>query len=151
MRKTYLLLVIILTLFGCGTSKYVTTPILSSDTVYIKEILRDTIVQTQIQREYIETSTPDTISVLNTQLAKSTAKISQNTLYHTLEQKDTTIPIKIVYKDRVEYKTQYQEKPIYIEKEKPIRDNLFWYSIIGNIIVILYIAIKIFAKLKGVL
>ena len=56
----------------------------------------------------------------------------------------------IEYRDRVD--TVYIKEPQHyeVEKIKYKRDTLFWMSLIGNIIVILYLAFRIYLKIKGV-
>lgn len=134
-----------------GCSRITTTTPINSiriDTIVVKEILKDTIVLTEIKREYIEKQTTDTISILSTSLASSTAEIKDNKLHHVLEQKDTTLPVRVVYKDRIveKIKTEKKEIPVEVIVEKPIRDNIFWFSIIFNIITLSYIILKIYFK-----
>lgn len=150
LRFKYIVCFLLFLLFvGCSRIT-TTTPINTTriDTIVVKEILKDTIVLTEIKREYIEKQTTDTISILSTSLASSTAEIKDNKLHHVLEQKDTTLPVRVVYKDRIveKIKTEKKEKPVEVIVEKPIRDNIFWFSIIFNIITLAYIILKIYFK-----
>lgn len=142
----------LLLLTSCATTKIQQVPIANKtiDTVVIKELIRDTVVRVQIQKEYIEKTTRDTTSVLNTELATSTASITQDGLHHTLEQKRAEIPTKIVYKDKIKEVVKYKEKEIPVEVivEKKYIPQWCWYSLIGNIVITLLIGFRIYRKFR---
>lgn len=100
---------------SCTTVKQVPVHHYQKDTIKITEVLRDTVVITQTEKEYIEKTTNDTTSVLNTKYAKSTASIKNNQLHHSLEQKKVDIPTKIVYKDKIKEVVKYEEKEKVVE------------------------------------
>lgn len=150
MNKVLLILSILLV--GCTPIKQVAVTNTKIDTVYVKELIRDTIVKVKIEKEYIEKTTRDTTSVLNTELATSTASITKDGLHHTLEQKRAEIPTKIVYKDRIKEVVKYEEKeiPVEIEIEKKVMPTIGWISIIANVVILMLIALRIYLKFKGV-
>lgn len=142
----------LLLLTSCATTKIQQVPITNKtiDTVVIKELIRDTIVKVKIEKEYIEKTTRDTVSVLTTELATSTATITQNVLCHTLEQKRAEIPTKIVYKDKIKevVRVVEKEKPVEVIVEKKYIPQWCWYSLIGNIVIALLICFRIYRKFR---
>ena len=136
---------------GCSTIKQVPITNYQKDTVTIKEIVRDTLIIPQIQKEYIEVITKDTISVLNTELATSTAKITNNQLHHSLEQKPPKTPVKIQYKDRIveKVKIEYKEKPVEVIIEKPYIPVWCWVVICYAVLMAGITIMKIVYKIKG--
>lgn len=142
----------LLLLTSCATTKIQQVPITNKviDTVVIKELIRDTVVRVQIQKEYIEKTTRDTVSVLNTTTATSTARVTDNQLYHSLEQKQQEIPTKIVYKDKIKevVRVVEKEKPVEVIVEKKYIPQWCWYSLIGNIVIALLICFRIYRKFR---
>lgn len=142
----------LLLLTSCATTKIQQVPITNKtiDTVVIKELIRDTIVKVKIEKEYIEKTTRDTVSVLTTELATSTASITLDGLHHTLEQKQQEIPTKIVYKDKIKEVVRVVEKEIPVEVivEKKYIPQWCWYSLIGNIVITLLIGFRIYRKFR---
>jgi len=140
----------------------------STQTTQIKEIIKDTIIYVEIEKETVKnTITPetsldtssdtlldtssDTTSFLETKYSVSTANIKNGRLNHTLTNKsDDSIGVKVIYKDIVRVDSIITEKeiPIEIKVEVPIRDNVFWYSIILNVIVVMIIGLKLFIKMS---
>lgn len=136
-----------------GCSRVVTTTPINTtrvDTIVVKELLRDTIVLTEIKREYIEKQTTDTISILSTSLASSTAEIKDNKLHHVLEQKDTTLPVRVVYKDRIveKIKTEKKEIPVEVIVEKPYIPTWCWIIIVYAALTAGVIIMRIINKFK---
>lgn len=146
-----LLVMILFSFIGCGTIKEI--PVQTIE----KEIIRDSLIYItdtitiEIPTEKIVQVLPaDTTSQIATSLAFSEAKIEKGILTHSLEQKgQIQAKIDTCYITQIKEKIVEKEVPIIQEIEKPIRDNLFWISIIFNIIVILFIAFKIYFKLKA--
>lgn len=152
MKWSYILVIlsicsIVLTI-SCTPIKQIPIVTVKTDSIFIKEVLRDTVIITKTEREYLQTETRDTTSVLSTEIAHSTASIKNNRLYHTLEQKSKEIPIKIQYVDRVVEKVVTKTEEIPIETPVPIRDSLFWYSIIANIVLGGLLILRILKALK---
>lgn len=131
MNKVILLTLLLLSI-ACTPVKQVAINTNQIDTVYIKELVRDTVVQIKIEKEYIEKTTRDTVSVLNTTTATSTARVTDNQLYHSLEQKQQEIPTKIVYKDKIKEVIKYekQEIPVEVIIEKPYIPQWCWWVIV---------------------
>lgn len=117
-------------------------------TIFIKDTIK-----VEVPKEIIKEIVPeDTISILRTSVALSEAKVEKGMLSHRLEQKGT-IPVQIDTIVKVQYVDRYIEKevPVIQTVEKPVRDNIFWFSIILNIIVVLVIGLRIYLKIKQVL
>ena len=92
-----LLLLILLLLTSCSTIKYV--PVKETEYVTVTETLVDTVIKWAPPIEKIVNETKDTTSTVETSLAKSTAAVSNGTLYHSIENKKDSIKTKIVYKE----------------------------------------------------
>lgn len=104
-----MLSVILFMMISCSPVKQVPVHHYQKDTIKITEVLRDTVVITQTEKEYIEKTTNDTTSVLNTKYATSRASVKNNQLHHSIEQKKVDIPTKIVYKDKIKEVVKYEE------------------------------------------
>lgn len=144
--KHILIFFTVLCSIGCSTVRYV--PIQGENKVITeyKEIIKDSIIYVPIERDSSVNNLDahrDTLSVLTNRYSESTAEIKSGKLKHTLKTKSNdSIPAKIVYKDIIRIDSVYVEKPVIQEVEKPIRDNIFWYSIIGNLIFVFCIIMK---------
>lgn len=149
MNKVILLTLLLLSI-ACTPVKQVAINTNQIDTVYIKELVRDTVVQIKIEKEYIEKTTRDTVSVLNTTTATSTARVTDNQLYHSLEQKQQEIPTKIVYKDKIKEVIKYekQEIPVEVIIEKPYIPQWCWWVIVYAALTIGVIIMKIVGKFR---
>ena len=143
-------IVSLLVLAGCGTVKEI--PVQTIERVEYKDstvYIRDT-VTVEIPKEVIKEIVPkDTASILNTSLAVSEARLEKGMLHHKLEQKGT-IPVQIDTVITVQYVDRIVEREIPVEVEviKYKRDNMFWFSIIINILVILFILFKLYLKFR---
>lgn len=96
------------------------------------EIVKDTTIYMEIEKEVIKEvieQPKDTVSVLSTKYATSTAKINNNTLYHTLTNKDENIPVRIQYKDKIirDSVILTKEIPVDVIVEKPYIPKFMWY------------------------
>ena len=144
---------ICLLLSSCSTIRYV--PIQGENIVVteIKEVIRDSIIYVEIEKEShsstLETHR-DTLSVLDNRYSVSTAEVNRGTLKHTLVTKQDSLPVKVVYKDILRTDSVYVEKPVITEVEVPIRDKTFWISIIINISLVFLIILAIVIKIKRV-
>jgi hypothetical protein len=133
-------------LYGCGQIKYV--PVQTEEKIIIKDSIIKVIdtVTVEVPKEVVKEVIPqiDT-SVLETSVAKSVAFLdtTKRKIHHTLEQKGKikTI-IDTCYITKVEEKIVFQDRPI--EVEVPKRDNIFWFSIIFNIIILLVAIMRLF-------
>lgn len=147
--------VIIITLFmlcGCGQIKYVT--IQTEEKVIIKDSIVRVIdtVEVEVPFETIKEVLPqiDT-SILETSVAKSVAYVDtlEKKLHHTLEQKgELKVKIDTCYITKVEERVVYKDRPIEVEVIKYKRDALFWYLLIFQIAVILYLGLRFYFRLK---
>lgn len=150
MRNIIITLIVVCSFIGCTTIRYV--PVQGENKVITeyKEIIKDSIVYVPIERDSAVNNlytTRDTLSVLTNRYSTSTAEVKSGALKHTLTTKSNdSIPTKIVYKDIIKTDSIYINKVVIQEVEKPIRDNIFWYSIIGNIVFIALLAFK-FARI----
>lgn len=139
-------------LYDCGHIKYV--PVQTEEKVIIRDsIIRviDT-VEVEVPFETIKEVLPaiDT-SVLQTELAKSTAYLDtvERKIHHTLEQKgQLKVEIDTCYITKVEERIVYKDRPIEVEVIKYKRDALFWYLLIFQIAVILYLGLRFYLRLK---
>lgn len=148
-----LCMMLCLLFISCSTIKYV--PVQGENIVVteIKEVVRDSIIYVEIEKESHSNHLKihrDTLSVLDNRYSISTAKVTEGNLKHTLVTKQDSLPVKIVYKDILRVDSIYVEKPVIQEVEVPIRDKTFWISIIINISLIFLIILSIVIKIKRV-
>lgn len=145
-------LVILLTFIGCSTIKYVPIENKEITKVEIRDsiVYRDTTIY--IPQERIVEVTPQ-LDTLRMEIdnAVSTAYLDTTMLMlrGTLESKRAT---QKEYIERIEYRertdTVYIERPQPYEVPKPYTPKWAWYSLIANIITVLFIAFKIYLRLK---
>lgn len=143
-------LVILLTFIGCSTVKYV--PIQTEEKVIVKDSLiyvRDT-VTVEIPKEVIKEIVPaDTTSILKTSVAMSEARLEEGRLYHSLEQSGVVkTVVDTCYITKVEERIVYKDRPIEVEVVKYKRDALFWYLLLFQVAVILYLGLRFYLRLK---
>ena len=150
--KNYLLL-LPLFFIGCATVKQVPVQSIERDSVVIKEIIRDTVIVTELVPQVVDrvieipVILQDTLSEISTSYAVSTAGIIDSKLHHTIKNKEN-IPIKIEYKDKEIIKTEYKEVevPVEVIVEKKHIPSWCWWSLIGNIVMVLLIGFRIYMK-----
>ncbi len=150
--KKLIILLMILGISSCATTQYV--PTTTIDRVVYKDttiVINDTIM-IPIEKEVVKEIIPDLdTSYLETSVAKSVAYLdtAKRKLHHTLTQEGEIRTIIDTFYTTT-YVDRYIEKPVIQEVEviKYKRDNIFWFSIIFNVIVLCFIAFKIFFKLK---
>ena len=150
--KKLMILLMILGISSCASLKEI--PVESYEKIVYRDstiFIVDTIEVPIPVEKIVEIVPQDTTSILSTSLATSEAKIEKGMLHHSLEQKGTikTI-IDTCYITQIKEVEKMVEVPIEVEVIKYKRDNIFWFSIIFNVIVLCFIAFKIFFKLKGV-
>ena len=134
-------------LIGCAKTVYI--PIKGKDIIKTKykEIIKDSIIYITLEKDNKENTldaTRDTVSVLMNRYSTSKAEVKSGVLNHTLmtRSKDS-LPIQIQYKDIIKIDSVYIEKPVITEVEKPIRDKIFYYLLIGNVILVMIIIGKV--------
>ncbi|SHJ66180.1 hypothetical protein [Bacteroides stercorirosoris] len=127
MKKLFLALLMMFILLGCKT---VYIPV--EKKVTVKETVRDTIVDVQIEREYVKQAIPDTTSTVETKYAKSTAiwHGDSETLEHIIENKPDSISIRVQFVDREVEVEKPAPYPVEVEVpvDRPIRMPLRWYE-----------------------
>lgn len=128
LKKALMLVGIVLMIAACSRKIYI--PV--EKTVTVTETVRDTVVQVQIEKEYVKNITPDTTSTVETKYARSTATYhgKSGLLEHDIENKQDSIPVKVVYKDREVIKEIPAPYPVEVEKkvEVPTRMPLRWWE-----------------------
>lgn len=148
MKKIFYILLLLL-FSGCSTIKYVPVQGETQTVTQYKEIVKDSVIYVPvidtIVNTIIENITTDTISVLENKFSKSIAEIDRGELRHTLMGKpNVKIKDTISIKETIKTDSIANKDVITVEVEKPIRDNLFWYSIIANILFVVVILLKLF-------
>lgn len=141
-------LLVILSLAGCKAHKYVQVETRTLYNVKDTTILRFDTVLVEIQKEIYKdfTSMLDTLE-LESSLATMSAWLDTNRriVIGTLEHKDVSIPVEVVYKDRIVRMDSVvvKEVPVEVEVEKKITPKWAWWSLGFNILVILLVVIRI--------
>lgn len=147
-----LMIFVVLCSIGCSTPRYITVQGENKVITEYKEIIKDSIVYVPIEKDSSVNNLDahrDTLSILTNRYSESKAEIKSGKLKHSLKTKSNdSIKVKIVYKDIIKTDSVYIEKPVIQEVEKPIRDNIFWYSIIGNVIFIALLGFKFARTIK---
>jgi hypothetical protein len=151
MLKKGILYILVLLLFfpACTVTKYIPVQGETQTVIEYKETIKDTVIYVPvidtIVNTVIENITTDTTSVLENKFSKSIAEIDRGELRHTLMGKpNAKIKDTIYIKETIKTDSIANKEVITVEVEKPIRDNLFWYSIIANILFVVVILLKIF-------
>lgn len=153
MRKLSLLKYpIILLIFGlvvgCGTIKEI--PVATVEKVVVRDSIvyvSDTI-EVPVPYEVIKEIVPqDTVSVLNTSIASSTAKVEKGMLSHSLEQKGTLkTQIDTFYVTKYVEKIKEVEVPIEIQVEKKVVSEWCWWNLVYSVILTLLVAFYAYLK-----
>lgn len=150
-----LLVMILFSFISCGT-----TQVLAEKETIEKIIVKDSLIYRDsivyIPQERIVEIVPqlDTLFMdIETASSKAYLDTTNMLLRGELKSKKKEV-VKyqtiIEYRDRVDTVYIKEPQPYEVEKIKYKRDTLFWMSLIGNIIVILYLAFRIYLKIKGV-
>jgi len=102
MKKLLILTAIILLFSACRTQQLPPAIHEQSEVVRIeyREFLRDTTIYVQLPVEVIERVTDDTISMVETSLARCVAQLRGGLLWHSIENVAEPFPVEIVYRDR---------------------------------------------------
>ena len=135
-------------LYSCSSTKYV--PVETNTQVIVKDSLVYVVdtIEVEVPVEVIKEKVPvDTVSVLNTSLAQSMAKVENGLLYHDLKQQGTIkTVIDTCYLTKVEEKITYQQVPVEVTKEVKHIPNWVSYSLMLNftLIVIIWLILKKF-------
>jgi hypothetical protein len=119
----------------------------------------DSIIYIEIPREKVmEIISQIDTSCLETSVAESKAYVDTSSLMiiHSLENKDTALQKKIVYKDRyitetkIVYKDsiQIKEVPVEVEVEKKVYPKTYWWLLGFFVIVVGIFIVKLYLKFK---
>ena len=146
MRRSLLYFVLVAVFFtaGCKTIQYV--PIEHTEYVHIKDSVyfRDTTVQYQIEKEYIEKYAQDTLRL---ETAYSNFVAFTDTTVGKLSgkawNKSKTVEIPAQFKEKIVYKDSlvYQDKPVPVEVEKVVK-VVPWYAKILSGLGILFLVLS---------
>ena len=140
----------LLLIVGCGTIKEV--PVQTIEKVVVKDsvvYVNDTITIEIEKEKIVEVVPADTVSQIATSLAFSEAKIEKGMLHHSLEQKgQIKVKIDTFYVTQIKEVEKLVEVPIEVIKEVKYIPEWAWYSVIFNVIVLCFIAFKIYLKFK---
>lgn len=156
-----------LSIIGCGSLKQVpinnNTEIIYRDSLILRDSTRyiDSVIYVQIPHEKVmEIISQIDTSYLETTVAKSVAYVDTNLLMivHSLENRDTVLQEKIVYKDRyiTETKTVYKDSiqikeiPVEVEVEKIKYPKTYWYLLGFFIVVVGIFIVRIYLKFKTI-
>lgn len=159
--------VFILSIMGCGSIKQVpitnTTETVYRDSLILRDSTRyiDSVIYVQVPREKVmEIISQIDTSYLETSVAESVAYVDTNSLMivHSLENKDTVLKEKIVYKDRYITETkivyrdtiQVKEIPVEVEVEKIKYPKTYWWLLGFFVIVVGMFIVKIYFKFKKI-
>lgn len=147
-----LIVMICFSFIGCSTIREI--PINNIEKIVYKDTtiyIRDT-VKVEVPKEIIKEIVPeDTTSILRTSVALSEARVEKGMLHHRLEQKGT-IPVQMDTVIKLQYVDRIIEKEIPVEVEviKYKRDTIYWFSLMFNLAVILWLVFRIYLKFKGI-
>lgn len=148
-KRIIYILLLLLFIPACTVTKYIPVQGEKQTVIEYKEILKDSVIYVPvidtIINTVIENIITDTTSILENKYSKSIAEIDRGELRHTLMGKpNVKIKDTIYIKETIKTDSIADKEVVTVEVEKPIRDNLFWYSIIANILFIVVIILKIF-------
>lgn len=149
MKKLILFIFLLFVSVSCSTTRYI--PVNNKEVVNVRDsvVIRDSTVITYLQKEKIKEIAPelDTL-VMTTTFAKSTSYLdtTNRVLRGKLEQIDTIpVSVKIVYKDRTVYKDRAVKEEIPVEVKIPQKyiPKWVWYSLGCNLLILLYLLLKL--------
>lgn len=152
MKRLIFCLLPLILLVGCSPIKQI--PIEIQEKIIYRDslvYLTDTIT-VEVPKMVVKEVLPEIdTSYLETSLASSTAYLDTNKrqLHHTLEQKGK-VHVKYDTIVSIQYVDRFIEKevPIITEVEKKHIPSWVWWSVIANVIILCFIAFKIYLKLK---
>ena len=142
---------------GCATVKEVPINTTKVDSVRIEKVVeyRDTTIYVDVPREIVREVVPelDTLYMENTvATSRSYLDTATRTLKGELKSKPTKLPQPIKLPKTTEkeeiIKEVIKEVPARVEVEKKHIPNWCWYSLIGNIVVVLLIGFRLYLKFK---
>lgn len=142
---------------GCVSVKEIPVQTTQTDSVRIEKVVeyRDTTIYVEVPHEVIKEVVPelDTLFMEN-RVATSTTFLdtTTRTLKGELKSKPTKLPQPVKLPETTEkeeiIKEVIKEVPVRVEVEKKHIPNWCWYSLIGNIVVVLLIGFRLYLKFK---
>ena len=155
--KKYLCIVAVLFCVSCAAVKEVPNKTTQTDSVRIEKVVeyRDTTIYVDVPREIIREVVPelDTLYMENTvATSRSYLDTTTQTLKGELKTKPTKLPQPVKLHETTEkeeiIKEVIKEVPVRVEVEKKHIPNWCWYSLIGNIVVVLLMGFRLYLKFK---
>jgi hypothetical protein len=155
--KKYLYIGAVLFCMGCATVKEVPVNTTKVDSVRIEKVVeyRDTTIYVDVPREIVREVVPelDTLYMENTvATSRSYLDTATRTLKGELKSKQTKLPQPVKLPETTEkeeiIKEVIKEVPVKVVVEKKHIPNWCWYSLIGNIVVVLLIGFRLYLKFK---
>jgi hypothetical protein len=155
--KKYLYIGAVLFCMGCATVKEVPVNTTKIDSVRIEKVVeyRDTTIYVDVPREIVREVVPelDTLYMENTvATSRSYLDTATRTLKGELKSKPTKLPKPVKLPETTEkeeiIKEIIKEVPVTVEVEKRYIPQWCWYSLIGNIVVVLLIGFRLYLKFK---
>ena len=151
MKRLLVYFALVAVVFGCTTIKYV--PVKETEYVTVRDsvAVHDTTIAYQIEKEYIEKYSKDTLR-LETNYSNFVAY--QDTLSGLLSgkawNKNKSVEIPTQWKEKIVYRDSVvtQEVPIEVVKEVKTTPRWAWYSLIFSIICVFGIAFYAYTHLK---
>ena len=151
MKRILVLFIAILCLVGCASIKEI--PVQTIEKIEYRDSLvyiKDTITIPIPVEKIVQVVPQDTTSQISTSLAFSEAKVEKGILTHTLEQKgQIKTKIDTFYITQIQEVEKMVEVPIEVVKEVKHIPNWCWWSLIFNVIVLCFIAFRIYLKLSA--
>lgn len=155
--KKILYIVSAFLLVGCASVKEVPVNTHQIDSVRVERVVeyRDTTIYVEVPHEVIKEVVPelDTLFMEN-RVATSTTFLdtTTRTLRGELKTKPTKLPQPVKLPETTEkeeiIKEIIKEVPVTVEVEKRYIPQWCWYSLIGNIVVVLLIGLRLYLKFK---
>lgn len=151
MKRILVLFIAIVCLVGCASIKEI--PVQTIEKVEYRDSIvyvKDTITIPIPVEKIVQVVPQDTTSQISTSLAFSEAKIEEGRLTHTLEQKgQIKAKIDTFYITQIKEVEKMVEVPIEVVKEVKHIPEWCWWSLIFNVIVLCFIAFRIYLKLSA--
>lgn len=142
---------------SCVATKEIPVNTTKVDSVRIERVVeyRDSIVYVDVPREIVREVVPelDTLFMENTvATSRSYLDTATRTLKGELKSKPTKLPQPVKLPETTEkeeiIKEIIKEVPVTVEVEKKYIPEWCWYSLIGNIVVVLFIGFRLYLKFK---
>lgn len=151
--KKYLYIVAAVLCIGCAPVKEIPVQTTQTDSVRIERVVeyRDSIVYVDVPREIVREVVPelDTLFMENTVAeSRSYLDTTTRTLKGELKSKSVKLPQPVKLPETTEkeeiVREVIKEVPVTVEVEKRYIPKWCWYSLIGNIVVVLLIGFRLY-------